>query len=229
MDELRNTWMGRSYYRLVHRGLMPLAERVGLTANQATALGLAAAVLVPAGYLFHPLAGAGMILLSGFADTMDGMLARSRKQPSMYGAFLDSCLDRVSDGLYLMGIWILFWPDHHPLAGGLVMGMCLISTSLISYAKARAESLGAPLAGGLMERAARIVYLLAWTLAVAAIPGAEGTVLWAGALLYLALTGATAGRRMFLAKVLLDRGGNRPGADREGAAGVVSSTASGDA
>jgi CDP-diacylglycerol---glycerol-3-phosphate 3-phosphatidyltransferase len=205
MDELRNTWMGRSYYRLVDRGLMPIVDRTGLTANQATMMGLAAAVLVPAGFLLHPLAGAGLILLSGFADTVDGMLARSRRQLSVYGAFLDSCLDRVSDGFYLMGIWVLFWPDHHPLAGGLVMGMCLTSTYLISYAKARAESLGVPLAGGLMERAARVIYLLAWSLAVAAVPAAGGTVLWTGALLYLVLTGTTAGRRMAMAKRLLER------------------------
>jgi CDP-diacylglycerol---glycerol-3-phosphate 3-phosphatidyltransferase len=215
MDELRRTWMGRSYYRLVDRGLMPIAARIGLTANQATMMGLAAAVLVPAGFLLHPLAGAGLILLSGFADTLDGMLARSRGQLSVYGAFLDSCLDRVSDGFYLMGIWVLFWPDHHPLAGGLVMGMCLTATYLISYAKARAESLGAPLAGGLMERAARIVYLLVWTLAVAAVPAADGTVLWTGALLYLMLTGTTAGRRMARARVLLEQAGNRQADGKE--------------
>lgn len=210
MDELRNSWAGRVYCRLVDRVLLPVASRLGLTPNQATMLGAAAAVLVPAGCLVHPLAGAGLILLSGFADTVDGMLARGRQQSSAYGAFLDSCLDRVSDGFYLMGVWILFWPDHHPLAGGLVMGMCLTTTFLISYAKARAESLGARLAGGLMERAVRIVYLLIWTLAVAAVPSAQGITLWSGALLYLVLTGVTAGRRMFLARPLLGEGGVRP-------------------
>lgn len=210
MDELRNAWAGRIYCRLVDRLLLPVAARVGLTPNQATMLGAALAVLVPAGYLVHPLAGAGLILLSGFADTVDGMLARGRQQSSMYGAFLDSCLDRVSDGFYLMGVWILFWPDHRPLAGGLVMGMCLTTTFLISYAKARAESLGAPLAGGLMERAARIVYLLLWSLAVAAVPSAQGITLWTGALFYLVLTGATAGRRMILVRPLLEEGGIRP-------------------
>lgn len=209
MDELRNTWMGRSYYLLVDRGLMPIAGRIGLTPNQATVMGLAAAVLAPGGYLLHPLAGAGLVLLSGFADTMDGMLARSRQQASMYGAFLDSCLDRISDGFYLMGIWVLFWPDHHPLAGGVVMGMCVMTTFLISYTKARAESLGAPLVGGLMERAARIVYLLVWSLAVALVPAAKDMVLWTGALIYLFLTGATAGRRMILARPLLEHVGGR--------------------
>jgi len=199
MVELRDTRIGRSYYRLIGRWLLPLAERTGLTPNQMTLLGLAAAALTPAGFFFHPLAGASLILLSGLADSIDGMLARRTGKPSVHGAFLDSCLDRISDSFYLMGVWILFWPDHHPLAGGLVMAACLTSTFLISYTKARAESLGALLTGGLMERAARIVYLLVWSLIFAAFPSASGWTLWIGALLYLSLTSATAGRRMLAA------------------------------
>jgi len=219
VGEMRNTGMGHSYYRLIDRWLIPLAEWAGLTPNQTTVLGLAAAILVPAGYLLHPLAGAGLILASGLADSMDGLLARSRQQSSAYGAFLDSCMDRISDGFYLMGIWVLFWPDHYPLAGGLVMAACLTATFLVSYTKARAESLGAAMDGGLMERAARIVYLLVWSLALAALPSAGGTLLWAGALVYLGLTAVTVGRRMLRARDLLEPGGKPPAeeANPEGA------------
>lgn len=197
--------MGQGYYRMVDRWLMPLALRSGLSPDQATLLGLAAAVFVPAGYLLHPLAGAALILLSGLADSLDGLLARRRGLLLPSGAFFDSCVDRISDSLYLAGIWVLFWPDHHPLAAGMILAACLTSTFLISYTKARAESLGASLAGGLMERAARIVFLLAWTLVLALLPSMEGAVLWSGAALYFFLTAGTAGRRMILAGRQLDK------------------------
>jgi len=200
MEELRNTSMGGIYYRAVDRLLMPLAVRSGMSANQATLLGLAVAMFVPAGFLLHPLAGAGLILLSGLADSLDGMLARRQGRLSPYGAFFDSCVDRISDSLYLTGIWVLFWPDHYPLPAGMVLAACLTSTFLISYTKARAESLGASLAGGLMERAARIVYLLAWTLVLAFLPSLEGELLWGGATVYFLLTAATAARRMMATK-----------------------------
>ncbi|MDW7773788.1 MAG: CDP-alcohol phosphatidyltransferase family protein [Desulfobulbaceae bacterium] len=204
MEELRDTLIGRRYYRLIDAWLMPFAQWTGLTPNQATLLGLAAAMLVPAGCFYHPLAGAGLILVSGLADSIDGLLARSRGRLSSYGAFFDSCIDRVSDSFYLMGIWILFWPDHQPMAAGLLIAAGLAATFLISYTKARAENLGVQLAGGLMERAARIVYLLIWILLTAlASSSMEGLLLWAGALIYLALTSYTAGRRMILTKKML--------------------------
>jgi CDP-diacylglycerol--glycerol-3-phosphate 3-phosphatidyltransferase len=205
MEELRQTSMARIYYRLIDGGLVPLAIRLGISADQATLLGLAAAVLVPPLFLVHPLAGGGMILLSGLADSLDGLLAR-RGPLKPHGAFFDSCVDRISDSLYLMGIWLLFWPDHYPMAGTMLMAACLTATQLISYVKARAESLGAILTGGLMERAARVIFLLAWTLLLAFFPAWEGAILWTGGLVYLLLTAGTAGRRMAAAKRMLAAG-----------------------
>jgi phosphatidylglycerophosphate synthase len=200
---MRETWIGRRYLALVESRLMPLAERLGITPDRATLAGMLLALLVPAGFLCHPLAGAALILLSGVADSMDGMLARRRGTASVYGAFFDSCLDRVSDASYLAGIWVLFWPDHFPLGGGLMMVACITTSFLVSYSKARAESLGVPLNGGLMERAARTVFLVVWSLALAAAPAARGVLLWAGAALYLVLTAATAGGRIRRARRLL--------------------------
>jgi phosphatidylglycerophosphate synthase len=201
---MRQTWIGRRYLALVERRLMPQAERLGITPDRATLAGLLLALMVPPGFLWHPLAGAILILGSGVADSMDGMLARRRGSPSAYGAFFDSCLDRISDGFYLAGIWVLFWPDHHPLAGGLMMTACMTASFLVSYSKARAESLGAPLSGGMMERAARIVYLVGWSLALALAPSARGLLLWAGAAVYLVLTAGTAGGRMRRARRLMN-------------------------
>lgn len=207
---MRQTWIGRRYLALVERRLMPLAERAGLTPDRATLAGMLLALLVPAGFLCHPLAGAVLILLSGVADSMDGMLARRRAAPSTYGAFFDSCLDRISDAFYLAGFWVLFWPDHHPLAGGLMTIACISASFLVSYSKARAESLGVPLSGGLMERAARTLYLVVWSLLLAAVPAARGLLLWTGAAIYLALTAATAVGRMRRARRLMNTGA--PGA-----------------
>jgi phosphatidylglycerophosphate synthase len=200
---MRETWIGRRYLALVDRHLMPLAERMGMTPDRATLTGMLLAVMVPLGFLWHPLAGAALILGSGVADSMDGMLARRRGSTSVYGAFFDSCLDRISDGFYLAGIWVLFWPDHHPLAGGLMMTACMTASFLVSYSKARAESLGVSLNGGLMERAARTVYLVGWSLALGVTPGARGLLLWTGAAIYLVLTASTAGGRMRRARRLM--------------------------
>jgi CDP-diacylglycerol---glycerol-3-phosphate 3-phosphatidyltransferase len=204
---MRETWIGRRYLALVDRCLMPLAERMGMTPDRATVAGLLLALMVPLGFLWHPLAGTALILGSGVADSMDGMLARRQGSSSVYGAFFDSCLDRISDGFYLAGIWVLFWPDHHPLAGGLMMTACMIASFLVSYSKARAESLGVPLSGGMMERAARTVYLVVWSLALAMSLSGRGMLLWTGAAIFLMLTAGTAAGRMRRARRLMKAGG----------------------
>jgi hypothetical protein len=57
-----------------------------------------------------------------------------------------------------------------------------------------------------MERAARVIFLLAWTLLLAFFPAWEGAILWTGGLVYLLLTAGTAGRRMAAAKRMLAAG-----------------------
>jgi archaetidylinositol phosphate synthase len=93
-------------------------------------------------------------LISGFFDIVDGSVARVMKKSTTKGAFLDSNFDKVSEALIFIGIAI----------GGLsnpILAMIALSTSiLVSYLRAKAESLGIELKGvGIGERAERLLIL----------------------------------------------------------------------
>lgn len=95
-----------------------------------------------------------MLLISGFFDIVDGSVARVMKKTTTRGAFLDSNFDKVSEALIFIAIAI----------GGLsnpILAMIALSTSiLVSYLRARAESLGIELKGiGIGERAERLLIL----------------------------------------------------------------------
>ncbi len=95
-----------------------------------------------------------MLLISGFFDIVDGSVARVMKKTTTRGAFLDSNFDKVSEALIFIAIAI----------GGLsnpILAMIALSTSiLVSYLRARAESLGIELKGiGVGERAERLLIL----------------------------------------------------------------------
>lgn len=98
--------------------------------------------------------GSIMLLISGFFDIVDGSVARVMKKTTTRGAFLDSNFDKVSEALIFIAIAI----------GGLsdpILAMIALSTSiLVSYLRARAESLGIELKGiGIGERAERLLIL----------------------------------------------------------------------
>jgi archaetidylinositol phosphate synthase len=95
-----------------------------------------------------------MLLISGFFDIVDGSVARVLKKTTTRGAFLDSNFDKISEALIFIGIAI----------GGLanpILAMIALATSiLVSYLRARAESLGIELKGiGIGERAERLLVL----------------------------------------------------------------------
>ncbi|MDJ0782027.1 MAG: CDP-alcohol phosphatidyltransferase family protein [Desulfosarcinaceae bacterium] len=193
---LRDQPLAQAYYRFLQTTVLPWARRRRLRPDQLTVIGVLIACAVPLGFILHPMAGFLLILLSGSADAVDGLLAREKASATPWGAFLDSSLDRLSDGCYLLGFWILFWQAGHPLLGVVLLWPALIATLMISYVKARAEALGGDCAVGLMERAARIVLLCAWALCLALMPAIRTLLLCAGALLYLALTATTVVQRI---------------------------------
>jgi CDP-diacylglycerol---glycerol-3-phosphate 3-phosphatidyltransferase len=144
-------------------GLRPVGQqirRTGLTANHLTALGLvmaaAAAITIAHGSLR---AGLLLLVLTALPDVLDGAVAKASGTASPRGAFFDSVVDRVSDALLLGGVaWYL---SSQPGAGRIaVLPMAVLGASmLISYERAKAESLGFSARGGLMERAERLIML----------------------------------------------------------------------
>jgi CDP-diacylglycerol--glycerol-3-phosphate 3-phosphatidyltransferase len=142
------------------RTLMWIVDVTHMTPNTLTVLGflgvVTSAVLIVA-ELWWP--AFFVFLGAALVDSLDGTLARYQGSSSPLGAFLDSTLDRAADGVTLGAFAVLFAERDEPLMVGVVV-VALIATYLISYARSRAESLGATAAdAGLMERTERLVLL----------------------------------------------------------------------
>jgi CDP-diacylglycerol--glycerol-3-phosphate 3-phosphatidyltransferase len=125
--------------------------------------------------LGHIRLGGLVLLLSGVTDTIDGQVARGGGQVTRFGAFYDSTLDRVGDGATFIGIgaYLLLTPDVAFRTAAVVLCMvAILSSLLVSYARARAEGLGIDCKVGIAQRAERILLVGLTSLAVGAGPQA---------------------------------------------------------
>ncbi len=134
-------------------------HRRGVTADVLTATGLVSAtftaVLIASGHLHLAIV---MLTVTGLHDLLDGPVAKAAGTASVRGAFFDSVTDRVADAVLMVGAaWYLMDRGEGHLA--LLPVAILAVTALVSYERAKAESLGLSAKGGLMERAERIVLL----------------------------------------------------------------------
>ena len=118
-------------------------------------LTVGAAALIIKGHL---LAAGFVVLIAGFFDILDGALARRINQATRFGAVLDSTLDRLSEAILLLGILVLYVRGGFTV-GILLVGVALPSSLLVSYIRARAESLGLECQVGLFTRAERVIVL----------------------------------------------------------------------
>lgn len=179
------------YWRdMVEQRVDPVGGRLhgwGVTANALTVAGVAiagaAAVVIGSGRL--PL-GCALLAAAAVPDLLDGPVAKAAGPTSRRGAFFDSTADRVTDSLLLCGvIWHLQNDESRHIS---MLPVALLALSwLISYQRAKAESLGFDAKGGVMERAERIIALGVGL----AIPSLLIPVLW----LMVVLTTATALQR----------------------------------
>ena len=178
------------YWRTpVERVVDPLGARLhglGVTANVLTVIGVvtaaAAAVVVGSGRLQL---GFVLLIVAAVPDLLDGPVAKAAGPPSLRGAFFDSTADRVTDSLLLGGVIWYLQRDGGQLG---MLGVAIMGVSwLVSYQRAKAESLGFDAKGGIMERAERLIALGIGL----AIPPLLEPVLW----LMLVLTTATAIQR----------------------------------
>lgn len=151
-------------HRQIGVALGPLARalgRAGVTPNQISVAGAAltavAAGLIVQGRLL--IGGALFLLASGF-DLFDGLLARTAGRATPFGAFLDSTLDRVSEGVVFAAIAYVFAAAGRPLDAAIVV-LALLFSQLVSYARARAEGLGLDCKVGVVTRAERVLLIAA--------------------------------------------------------------------
>jgi CDP-diacylglycerol--glycerol-3-phosphate 3-phosphatidyltransferase len=99
-----------------------------------------------------------VILVAGLFDMIDGRLARVGKMASTFGALYDSVLDRYSEMIMFLGIcWYLV--AHSYFLSSLFAFVAMIGSIMVSYIRARAESLGAQADVGLMQRPERIILI----------------------------------------------------------------------
>jgi CDP-diacylglycerol---glycerol-3-phosphate 3-phosphatidyltransferase len=139
---------------------MKALGRIPVTPNQVTVVGVAltfvAALLTALGHLRW----AGIVLIfAGTFDILDGALARSSGKAYPYGAFLDSTLDRYSEGAMYIGLAAYFASTPGPLQRWLLLATvaALAGSFLVSYVRARAQSLGFTCDSGVFARPERVV------------------------------------------------------------------------
>ena len=172
--------------------LMSAIGRVPLTPNQVTLVGFSLTVVASGLAAFGQLRWAGIVLIfAGTCDILDGALARSTHASYPYGAFLDSTLDRYSEGAVYIGLAAYFMTIGGPLQRWLVLATlaALAGSFLVSYVRARAQSLGFSCETGLFARPERVVVTV-----IGLIVG--GVVLYGVVFLLAILTNLTALQRI---------------------------------
>ena len=188
----------------VTRAINPIAKgalRVGLTPDAVTMTG-AVGVMTSAIY-FYPreqlFVGTLAIVFFSLSDLFDGAMARiSKKGASRWGAFLDSTIDRFTDSAILVGLSLALVKNDDPLLA--VVLASLVFGSLVSYIRAKAESLGVECSGGIAERTERLILsLTAIGFDGLGIPYALAIGMW----IFLAISAITVVQRILIVKSAL--------------------------
>jgi len=154
-----------SHYKEPFQRLGDPVARVLLRAhvrpNHLTVVGLGVSILAACALAGGRLRVCAVLLaLAGLFDFFDGSLARLANRVSAFGAFLDSVVDRYSDLVVLVGA-VLYYERQADATGVLLTLITLVGTVMVSYTKARAQSVGLNCEIGLMERPERLIVQIA--------------------------------------------------------------------
>lgn len=139
--------------------------KMGVSPDAITIVGTAGVVI--GSLVFYPLGqlwwGTLFITAFIFSDVIDGIMARMQDREGAWGNFLDSTLDRLADGALFAGVAIWFFTGGGDTAIAVAAVVCLVLGMVVSYVRAKAESLGFQANVGIAERAERLVSLLVVT------------------------------------------------------------------
>jgi CDP-diacylglycerol---glycerol-3-phosphate 3-phosphatidyltransferase len=141
-----------------------LLARYNVSPNTITTVGTLLTIAAGVVYAFGHIMTAGWLMsVTAVFDVIDGQVARRTGRSTVFGAFYDSTLDRVADGALMAGLTVFYMtsPVHHNIYMVVVCLAGIIGTFLVSYTRARAESLGIDAKVGVMQRPERIVLLSA--------------------------------------------------------------------
>jgi phosphatidylglycerophosphate synthase len=151
-----------------------VAHKLGFTPNIVSVIGIALAFSAGGAYALTTeqqpiwlIVAVVLLMFSGFCDTLDGILARTYKQASPFGGFLDSLLDRYADAFVLAGTIVSGASVLISPVFSLIVGLTALASSfMVSYSRARAEAVGIKMESiGIAERPERIIILAAASLA----------------------------------------------------------------
>ncbi len=161
----KTAWTFESFLRKTFKGILDAIAgfflKLGLTANMVTLSGLilsgGVAVLIGTGHITW----AGLLMaISAPMDALDGSMARLKGTVTPFGAFLDSVVDRFAELIILGGLLFYYLQANNNLACLLVF-IAAGGSVMVSYTKARAESLGFGAKVGIMTRVERMIVLAA--------------------------------------------------------------------
>lgn len=154
------TAWARRTFRVVVEPIARFFHRIGLTPNMLTIIGLLlqalVAVIIASGRL--QLGGILLIVFAAF-DSIDGTLARMTGQVSRFGAFLDSTIDRYAEAVILGGVLVYYVGQGNTTSIYLIYA-AIVGSLLVSYTRAKAESLGIACTEGILTRAERVGLLV---------------------------------------------------------------------
>jgi len=164
-------------------------EGTGVSPNVLTLIGFGltgiVAIILATGNLFL---GGLLLIVAALFDTLDGALARNTDQATVFGAFLDSTLDRYSEAVTLLGLMIFYSGRPDGAIYTLLLAFTLAGSLMVSYTRARAEAVGIECKEGLFQRTERIAVLI-----VGLLTGWMMPVLW----ILAVFTNLTALQRIF--------------------------------
>jgi len=178
--------------RYITGPIIHLLARTGITPNALTVFSLVVTVGAAALAAFGHLIAAGLVMLfASVFDILDGALARATDQVTRFGGALDSTLDRLAEGLMMIGL-LVFFAHYQSTAKVALVGLTLISSLLVSYVRARAEGLGLDCQVGIFTRPERVIVL-----ALGLILSGFNYVLVVALAIILVLSSITVGQRLY--------------------------------
>lgn len=156
-------WLKNGYLRLMD----PIADWLVRRRVHPNTITIAGTIFMVAGGVLygtgHIMTGGWLLSITALTDVLDGTVARRSNKSSVFGAFLDSTLDRVADGAVLGGLAVFYAlnPVHRSVPMVIVCLAGIIGAFMTSYTRARAEALGLDAKVGMLQRPERVVLLSA--------------------------------------------------------------------
>jgi CDP-diacylglycerol--glycerol-3-phosphate 3-phosphatidyltransferase len=152
--------LARKYSRKILEPIARFVSWTGISPNVITVIGffltVGVAIVIAAGYLRL---GGLLIMAAAAFDALDGTLARMTGRTSRFGAFLDSTLDRFSEAVIFLGLFVYF-VEQGAQTELILIYATIVGSLMVSYARARAEGIGVALKDGLLTRFERVGLLV---------------------------------------------------------------------